>query len=75
VTYEIISIENGDVLSLFDEREAAVQTLLDYVERNRASHPGIEDQVGLLALDDARHREELVMARDLMDEQHAAVRA
>lgn len=53
MSYEIIAIENGDVLDRLSDRDEAAEALCSYVESHRASVPGVEDRVGLLELDDS----------------------
>jgi hypothetical protein len=55
MTYEIIAIENGDILDRFSDMREAADALQMYVDAHRATFPGIENQVGLLELDDADH--------------------
>jgi hypothetical protein len=53
MSYEIIALENGDILDRLSDYDEAADALRLYVETHRASIPGIEEQVGLLALDEA----------------------
>jgi hypothetical protein len=53
MSYEIIALENGDILDRLSDYDEAVHVLRMYIETHRASIPGIEHQVGLLELDDA----------------------
>jgi hypothetical protein len=53
VSFEIIALENGDVLDRVADFDEAADALRLYVETHRASVPGIEQQVGLLELDEA----------------------
>lgn len=50
--YELISVENGDVLFGHDDRELAVGNLLEYVDTHRTFYPGLEEQVALIELDE-----------------------
>jgi hypothetical protein len=66
MTYEIIALENGDILDRLSDRDEAADALRLYVDTHRASVPGIEEQVGLLTLDDADEPQgEYLMYADL----------
>jgi hypothetical protein len=52
VTYEIIAVENGDVLYETADFDEAARGLVGYVEQNRVSRPGIEREVAVIELDD-----------------------
>lgn len=72
VAYEIISIENGDVLRRLDDRDEAVDVLVTYVEAHRPSHPGIEKQVAMIELDEDEQRRSVEMYEDLVRRASAA---
>ena len=54
--YELIALDNGDVLGRTDNHDTAVRALIEHVERNRATYPGIDQQLALIAVDDDGHR-------------------
>jgi hypothetical protein len=71
VSYEIISIENGDVLSRLQDRDAAIHALITYVEANQPEHPGIEQQVAIVEVGEDNERHELLTYAELAHGQPA----
>ena len=57
MTYEIITVENGDVLYRTADREEAVRGLIGYVEQHRVSRPGVESEVALIEFGDDDSRQ------------------
>jgi hypothetical protein len=56
MTYEIIAVENGDVLYRTGDLDEAARGLVGYVEQNRVSRPGIEREVALIEFDEGHRR-------------------
>jgi hypothetical protein len=50
--YELISVENGDVLFASEERQPVADALVEYVDRYRAGH-ALEEQIALIETDAA----------------------
>ena len=72
MTYEIITVENGDVLHRTTDREEAIRGLIGYVEQHRVSRPGIESEVALVEFgDDDRRQNGLVTYEQLAEEREA----
>jgi hypothetical protein len=76
VTYEIISIENGDVLSRVSDGDTAAEAFISYVETHRPAQPGIEQRVALIEIgDDEERRGEFLMYEDLVERVRPAAHA
>jgi ATP-dependent protease HslVU (ClpYQ) peptidase subunit len=73
MVYELITIENGDILQTFDGLEEAAASLRDYIERHCATNPGIDQQVAVVELaDDGRTRHGLLRYEHTVDTRDAA---
>src|SRR5262245_59513205 len=67
MSYELITVENGDVLGRFESRSEAEQFLRGYVDAYRSSRPDVVSEVGLIEIEEGDHTRpgELLLYDDL----------
>jgi hypothetical protein len=67
MSFEVIALENGDILERLSGFDEAADALRLYIETHRGSVPGIEHEVGLVELDEAdQPRGECILYEDLL---------